>query len=88
MYELKVHYKLESFCLLPPIQEKNANEGKSAEGKHGCHVFFLAMCIWPLCFVCTHIFDFAFDFYSQKKLIAAPMQSERLSRGRIMQLHL
>jgi hypothetical protein len=51
-------------------------------------MFFSFHVFWPLCFMCSRIFDFVFDFWSQNMLIAAPMQSERLFRGRIMQLHL
>ena len=52
------------------------------------HVELFSMLLWPLCFMCTRFFDFVLHFWSQNLLIAAPMHSGRLSRGRIMQLHL
>jgi hypothetical protein len=38
-------------------------------------LFFMPCFFWPLCFVCSRIFHFVFDFWSQNMLIAAPMQS-------------
>ena len=52
------------------------------------HVELFSMLLWSLCFMCTRFFDFVLHFWSQNLLIAAPMHSGRLSRGRIMQLHL
>jgi len=52
------------------------------------HIDVFSIFLLPLCFMCALIFDFVLHFSSQNMLIAAPMHSERLSRGRIMQLHL
>ena len=72
-----------------PFRRKRQTKVKFWEQTCLFHVELFSMLLWPLCFMCTLFFDFVLHFLSQNLLIAAPiMHSGRLSRGRIMQLHL